>query len=257
MAKDPGFVFYPGDYLRDTQVLSEKCQVAYDRIMCEHMRNICISQKQLNFFTKRLSEEEKEELLMVLTEVEDGFQISWVAESINKRRAYSESRRKNRQKKKEEDVSNISKTYDKHMDNEDEIEDVNEIEVKDETVIENKLKIDYQKIVDIFNSFRNQMPEVKKITPSRKTAIRLRIKEYGLNGLGEMFQKASNSSFLNGENDRGWIADFDWLMQPRNFIKVYEDNYKNKKNGKSNTVGQSRVQFSESFLRKVADKIQS
>lgn len=123
MAKDPAFLFYPGDYLRDTQCLSESVQVAYDRIMCEHMRNICISQQQLNFFTKRLSEEEKEELLMVLTKVDGGYQISWVAESICKRKDYSESRRKNRLKKPElfnQDMNNISSTYVKHMENENE-----------------------------------------------------------------------------------------------------------------------------------------
>ena len=80
MAKDPAFLFYPGDCLRDTQCLSEKTQVAYDRIMCEHMRNICISQEQLNFFTKRLSAEEISELKMMLTAVDGGWQISWVAE---------------------------------------------------------------------------------------------------------------------------------------------------------------------------------
>ena len=75
MANDPAFLFYPGDYLRDTQCLSEKTQVAYDRIMCEHMRNICISQKQLNFFTKRLSDDEKEELEMILMKNSKGYQI--------------------------------------------------------------------------------------------------------------------------------------------------------------------------------------
>lgn len=122
MAKDPAFLFYPGDYLRDTQCLSEKVQVSYDRIMCEHMRNICISQKQLNFFTKRLTPEEVEELMSVLTEINGGFQISWVAESINKRKAYSQSRSKNRAGKStksyDEHMNNISKSYDKHMENE-------------------------------------------------------------------------------------------------------------------------------------------
>lgn len=118
MAKDPAFLFYPGDYLRDTQTLSEKTQVSYDRIMCEHMRNICISKQQLKFFTKKLNDEELEELMFVLTEIENGFQISWVAESIDKRRAYSESRRNNRTKKPKKDM----KTYDDHMENENEIE---------------------------------------------------------------------------------------------------------------------------------------
>ena len=124
MPKDPAFLFYPGDYLRDTQTLSEKSQVAYDRIMCEHMRNICISKQQLKFFTKRLSPEELEEMMFVLTEKEDGFQIEWVAESIQKRKEYSESRRNNRVKKHTEDMNNISKSYDKHMENENEIENI-------------------------------------------------------------------------------------------------------------------------------------
>lgn len=111
----PGFYFYPGDYLRDTQNLSEKSQVAYDRIMCEHMRNVCISKQQLNFFTKRLTEEEKKELEMVLTETSEGFQITWVAESVSKSKAYSDSRKKNRESKQKEDVSDICATHVEHM----------------------------------------------------------------------------------------------------------------------------------------------
>jgi len=132
MASDPAFLFYPGDYLRDTQCLSEPVQVAYDRIMCEHMRNICITQAQLNFFTKRLSGEEKKELEFVLTKIDGGFQIKWVAESITKRRSYSKSRSENRTKK----PKNISSTYDEHMDNE--IEIVNEIVIKEEKAIPSK-----------------------------------------------------------------------------------------------------------------------
>lgn len=109
--------------------MSERAQVAYDRIMCEHMRNICISQQQLKFFTKRLTEEEIDELKMVLTEIDGGWQIVWVAESINKRRAYSESRRSNRTKKTSKNEKTYDKhilTYDKHMENEIENEIENE-----------------------------------------------------------------------------------------------------------------------------------
>ena len=127
MAKDPAFLFYPGDYLRDTQMLSETVQVSYDRIMCEHMRNICVSKQQLKFLTKRLSEDEKEELLSVLTKVGGGYQIAWVAESIVKRRAYSDSRRKNREGK----ANNISKSYVNHMENENENGINNVISIKE------------------------------------------------------------------------------------------------------------------------------
>ena len=72
MSKDPAFLFYPGDYLRDTQVLSGESQVAYDRIMCEHMRNICISKQRLKFFTKRLDPDQVEEIMSVLVECSEG-----------------------------------------------------------------------------------------------------------------------------------------------------------------------------------------
>lgn len=111
MGKDFAFLFKPGDYLRDTQCLSEKVQVAYDRIMCEHMRNICITQGQLDFFTKRLNDDEKRELLYILKIVPGGYEIEWVAESIRERIRYGESRRKNREGKHKEDML----TYDKHM----------------------------------------------------------------------------------------------------------------------------------------------
>lgn len=126
MSKDPAFLFYPGDYLRDTQILSEAAQVAYDRIMCEHMRNICITQAQLNFITKRLDDDARAEIMHILTRVSGGYEISWVAESIRKRKAYSESRRKNRAKKEVKKRDKISKTYVQHMENEIVIE--NEIE---------------------------------------------------------------------------------------------------------------------------------
>lgn len=125
MAKDPAFLFYPGDYLQDTQGMSEGSQVAYDRIICKHMLNIPITQQQVNYFTKRLSEDEKTEVYSALKKVDGGFVIEWVAESISKRRAYSESRSKNRQGSHDKDM----KTYVQHM--------VNEIEIVNKDVIRN------------------------------------------------------------------------------------------------------------------------
>lgn len=163
MAKDPAFLFYPGDYLRDTQCLSEKSQVAYDRIMCEHMRNICISKDRLNFFTKRLNDEEKDEVLSTLDSVEGGFRIEWVAESIMKRRAYSDSRRKNRggnTKKISKDMINTSSTYDSHMENENENE--NKAKVKKE--IDN-INTATQDLPIQDNSFQDKSkPDVEKVT---------------------------------------------------------------------------------------------
>jgi len=118
MGKDPAFLFSPGDYLRDTQCLSEKTQVAYDKIMCEQRRKIYIPERLFSLFTKGLTRDEVEELKLIVLKNKDGYYIPWVTESIIKRTAYSESRRKNRRKKESKDML----TYDKHMENENENE---------------------------------------------------------------------------------------------------------------------------------------
>lgn len=165
MAKDPAFLFYPGDYLKDTQCLNEKQQVSYDRIMCEHMRNICedmskigISQARLNFFTKSLSEAEKIELCSFLVKKNDIFQIEWVAESIAQRKSYTNSRSKNRKSKKE----NISKTYVSHMVIENEIvnEDVNNNSFgKSENLLSEETWNDFQTNITI--EFIDRLCQVK------------------------------------------------------------------------------------------------
>ena len=39
--------------------------------------------------------------------------------------------------------------------------------------------------------------------------------------------KATQSQFLNGVNNRNWIATFDWIFRPNNFPKILEGNYDN------------------------------
>ena len=133
MASDPAFLFYPGDYLRDILCLSEKSHVVYDRIMCEHMRNTCedvskitVSKETVNFLSRHLNDDEKSELFNVIIKIGQDFQIRWVAESISKRRAYTESRRKNKQGKSK----NISKSHDQHVENVNENEIVNRNDLK-------------------------------------------------------------------------------------------------------------------------------
>jgi len=208
MSKDFAFLFKPGDYLRDTQCLSERVQVSYDRIMCEHMRNICITQSQLNFFTKRLTPDEKSELLQVMNEIEGGFEIEWVAESIRERIAYSNSRRQNRKGKTKEHMNNICESYVKHMEGEGEGE------------------IEYEDVIVYFNGTR--FPKIQKLAGIRKTHLQARVKEYGIEKVKEVISKADKSDFLRGINNNGWKASFDWIINPNNFIKIMEGNYDNK-----------------------------
>jgi hypothetical protein len=109
---------------------------------------------------------------------------------------------------------------------------------KKEITIKEPEKIDFEKIVSIFNSVCNKLPAVQKLTIQRKSAIKNRITDSGLSGLGDAFQKVAQSRFLNGENERGWTADFDWILKPANFIKIIEGKYKNTENGNNKSSEQ-------------------
>lgn len=68
---------------------------------------------------------------------------------------------------------------------------------------------------------------------NRHSMLKARIKEYSLDDVIQAIRNIDESSFLKGQNKRGWTITFDWLIRPNNFIKVLENNYKDKeaKNG--------------------------
>ena len=70
-----------------------------------------------------------------------------------------------------------------------------------------------------------QIPQVRSIPPKSQRAayVRARMNEYGKEALAKVVQNAAKSSFYNGGGARGWVADFDWLFRPSNFLRVLED----------------------------------
>lgn len=104
---------------------------------------------------------------------------------------------------------------------------------KENNVNNDNKKDTYIEIKNIFNSVCVDLPKVHKITNARKKIIDARTKEYDLLTIGDVFKKVANSNFLNGENENGWVASFDWIFKASNFVKILEDNYKNRSNGNS------------------------
>jgi len=233
--------------------------VAYDRIMCEHMRNICISHAQFVFFTKKLSEAESAELKSVLTETLDGFQIGWVAESFTKRKAYSESRRKNRSNKPKKDTSDINNTsasYEQHMENEIEIEneDVIEAEKGKEGMGEksngaNTLPAGTRvgdEVISPFASaeFTAQWQAWKRYRAAEHnfTYRSAESKQAALAELGTLANTSETTAIaiLHQSMGKGW----------KGFFELKHDATKP-------AAGKGKVRYSDDFKRKIANRLQS
>ncbi len=90
--------------------------------------------------------------------------------------------------------------------------------------------VPYAEIVELYNSICVSLNPVVKLTDKRKQSIGARYREYGydIEIFKTLFEKVQASPFLVGNNQKGWQADFDWLMKPNNFVKVMEDKYKPK-----------------------------
>ena len=101
-----------------------------------------------------------------------------------------------------------------------------EIEIEKEIELETEIKIDYQKIISMYNETCVSFPHLRSLSESRKKAIRARIKSgYAYCDFQTVFDKAEASSFLKGGNDRNWSATFDWLIKDANMAKVLDGNY--------------------------------
>lgn len=106
------------------------------------------------------------------------------------------------------------------------IKEQNNTQIEEES---NKTKISKaQEVVDRYNAICTNLPRVVRLTDKRRRAVRLIYgKGYTPEQLDEVFRKAQSSSFCGGQNDRHWKADFDWLLNESNLVKVLEGKYDN------------------------------
>ena len=91
-----------------------------------------------------------------------------------------------------------------------------------------------QNILDLFNKICCSFGGVKNITKNRAEVISGSLKTYSLDGFKKVFEKAEQSDFLKGNNNRNWSASFDWLIKEDNMAKVLEGKYDSKQNKQSN-----------------------
>lgn len=118
-----------------------------------------------------------------------------------------------------------------------------EIEKEIELDKENRDRVNYQQIADMYNATCVSFPRLTVLSEKRKKAIKARLKKYSIDDIQRAFELAEGSDFLKGANGRNWSATFDWIMCDANMAKILDGNYANKDNhrteGRDDAGGQA------------------
>lgn len=95
---------------------------------------------------------------------------------------------------------------------------------------------DVARVIEAWNSLN--LTRIVKITPDSQRAqwLNKRLRDYGLDNILLAIENVRNSSFLMGNNRKGWQATFDWFIKPNNFPKVLDGNYADSKTIDTNNI---------------------
>lgn len=101
--------------------------------------------------------------------------------------------------------------------------------VKSQSVKKHTPEIDFEEILEIFNQCCSELPQVTKLTNERRKLILKILETHTTQDIGTVFNKVALSDYLCGRKQGSdWKASFDWIFNPKNFIKILEGNYDNK-----------------------------
>jgi hypothetical protein len=98
---------------------------------------------------------------------------------------------------------------------------------------ENQLTADESKAsrqADFISWFNGKMqnariPKIRLFTEAREKAVAQVWTQFGADSVSEVVNRAAVSPFLNGEGKKRFVATFDWIFKPENFLKILEGNY--------------------------------
>jgi hypothetical protein len=122
MAKDPAVLFYTNDFLTGTFTMSDEQVGKYIKLLCLQHQKGLLSEKDMLSICKSYDED----IFAKFFKTDAGFYNQRMKDEADKRKQYSESRRKNKMKKKDDEhMINISESYVTHMENENEDEIIN------------------------------------------------------------------------------------------------------------------------------------
>lgn len=161
--KDPAFLFYPNDFLSGTLTMSDDQIGKYIRLLCLQHQRGHLSEKDMIFICKSYDEDIFSKFKI---DEENKYYNDRLEREIVRRKAYSDSRSKNRKatsdkrSEKKKDKKIISSSYDNHMETET-ITIINELNLNNE----------YTKVVSKWLEYKKSRGEKYKTTMSLKSLI--------------------------------------------------------------------------------------
>lgn len=161
--KDPAFLFYPNDFLSGTLTMSDDQIGKYIRLLCLQHQRGHLSEKDMIFICKSYDEDIFSKFKI---DEENKYYNDRLEREIVRRKAYSDSRSKNRkatsdkQSEKKKDKKIISSSYDNHIETET-ITIINELNLNNE----------YTKVVSKWLEYKKSRGEKYKTTMSLKSLI--------------------------------------------------------------------------------------
>ena len=184
MSKDPAFLFYSSDFLTGTLLMSMEQKGKFITLLCIQHQKGHLSEKDMLHICGSYDED----VFTKFQKDEQGkFYNIRLEEEVDKRKAYSESRRNNRKKK--EDMNNTSSSYVQHMENENENEDL----------------IEKKKVA------RFQKPTIEQLKEY--------MREQGMNDIAE--------NWLNHYEANGWMVGKVKMKDWKASVRTWKTNQKN------------------------------
>ncbi len=100
-----------------------------------------------------------------------------------------------------------------------------------------------EQLRDLWNAnISEPLQRAGAITTIRRNRAKARLGEHSPDEWASIFQRIEASSFCRGENDRGWLASFDWaIKEPDVAVKVLEGQYDNRPTGANGRHGAVHV----------------
>jgi len=219
MAKDPAVLFYTSDFLTGVRRMTYEQVGKYITLLCMQHQYGSLTEKDMMHICGTYDED----IWLKFEKTDSGFINKRMHEEAEKRKKYSESRRNNKlNTTKKHDMTNISLSYDKHMENENENENV--------VVIRNKIQKGKGFVKPELFQVQNYFEEVGALTEAE--------------------------GFFNYYESNGWKVGKnpmkDWQAASRNWIK----NSKNYKSHGTTTKSSSDIYAERrAELHQYTDKI--